>query len=167
MQKRWTVQQMTLCGVMAAVVFVMTYVPKLPVPITGGYVHLGDGAIFLSVMLLGPLGVVSAATGSMLSDLVGGYMVYVLPTLVIKGLVAWTAWYFYRAGKPMRNLLAFALAEAVMVAGYYLFECVVAGVAAATAAILPNVVQGIVGGGMGMLCMTLVPRLEKMLKMAR
>ena len=72
--KKLNVQKLTLCGVMAALVFVMTYFPKIPVPVTGGYVHLGDGAIFLSVLLLGPLGIPAAAVGSMLSDLIGGYM---------------------------------------------------------------------------------------------
>lgn len=90
--KKLNVQKLTLCGVMAALVFVMTYFPKIPVPVTGGYVHLGDGAIFLSVLLLGPLGIPAAAVGSMLSDLIGGYMVYVLPTFLIKGLVALVAW---------------------------------------------------------------------------
>lgn len=41
--KKLNVQKLTLCGVMAALVFVMTYFPKIPVPVTGGYVHLGDG----------------------------------------------------------------------------------------------------------------------------
>lgn len=50
--KKLSVQKLTLCGVMAALVFVMTYFPKIPVPVTGGYVHLGDGAIFLSVRCL-------------------------------------------------------------------------------------------------------------------
>lgn len=61
--KKLNVQKLTLCGVMAALVFVMTYFPKIPVPVTGGYVHLGDGAIFLSVLLLGPLGIPAAAVG--------------------------------------------------------------------------------------------------------
>ena len=62
--QKLTVKKLTMAGVMAALVFVMTYVPKVPVPVTGGYVHLGDGAIFLSVLLLGPLGVPAAAVGS-------------------------------------------------------------------------------------------------------
>lgn len=55
------IKRLTLGGVMAALVFVMTYFPKVPVPVTGGYIHLGDGAIFLAGMLLGPLAVASAA----------------------------------------------------------------------------------------------------------
>lgn len=115
--KKLSVQKLTLCGVMAALVFVMTYFPKIPVPVTGGYVHLGDGAIFLSVLLLGPLGIPAAAVGSMLSDLIGGYMVYVLPTFLIKGLVALVAWKLCRKDQPLLALLSFLLAEAVMVLG--------------------------------------------------
>lgn len=47
--KKLNVQKLTLCGVMAALVFVMTYFPKIPVPVTGGYVHLGDGGRHLPV----------------------------------------------------------------------------------------------------------------------
>ena len=120
--KKLNVQKLTLCGVMAALVFVMTYFPKIPVPVTGGYVHLGDGAIFLSVLLLGPLGIPAAAVGSMLSDLIGGYMVYVLPTFLIKGLVALVAWKLCRKDQPLLAMLSFLLAEAVMVLGYFLLE---------------------------------------------
>ena len=129
--KKLNVQKLTLCGVMAALVFVMTYFPKIPVPVTGGYVHLGDGAIFLSVLLLGPLGIPAAAVGSMLSDLIGGYMVYVLPTFLIKGLVALVAWKLCRKDQPLLALLSFLLAEAVMVLGYFLLEWALYGVASA------------------------------------
>lgn len=140
--KKLNVQKLTLCGVMAALVFVMTYFPKIPVPVTGGYVHLGDGAIFLSVLLLGPLGIPAATVGSMLSDLIGGYMVYVLPTFLIKGVVALVAWKLCRKDQPLLALLSFLLAEAVMVLGYFLLEWALYGAAAAAAAIGPNVVQG-------------------------
>ena len=62
--QKLSVKRMTLAGAMAALVFVMTYIPKVPVPMTGGYVHLGDGAIFLATLLLGPLGIPAAAIGS-------------------------------------------------------------------------------------------------------
>lgn len=150
--KKLSVQKLTLCGVMAALVFVMTYFPKIPVPVTGGYVHLGDGAIFLSVLLLGPLGIPAAAVGSMLSDLIGGYMVYVLPTFLIKGLVALVAWKLCRKDQPLLAL------------GYFLLEWALYGVASAAAAIGPNVVQGIAGVLIGMLCLLITPRLERVAK---
>ena len=159
-----SVKKLTMAGVMAALVFVMTYVPKVPVPVTGGYVHLGDGAIFLSVLLLGPLGIPAAAIGSGLSDLLGGYMVYVLPTMVIKGLVALIAVKIWKEGSWLRAVIAFVLAEIVMVAGYFALEAVMYGAAAAWAAVGPNCIQGIAGVALGLVCHALYPRLKMMVK---
>ena len=162
--KNLSVKKLTMAGVMAALVFVMTYVPKVPVPVTGGYVHLGDGAIFLSVLLLGPLGIPAAAIGSGLADILGGYMVYALPTMVIKALVALIAWKIWKEGAWLRSIAAFILAEAAMVAGYFAFESVMYGVAAAWAAVGANCIQGIAGVVFGVLCASVVPRLNKILK---
>ena len=159
-----SVKKLTLAGVMAAMVFVMTYVPKVPVPVTGGYVHLGDGAIFLATLLLGPLSVPAAAIGSGLSDILGGYMVYVLPTMLIKALVAFIAWKGWKEGSWLRAVVAFVLAEAVMVLGYFLFETVMYGAAAAWAAVGPNGIQGVAGVSLGLVCHALYPRMKKMVK---
>ena len=64
-------------GMMAALVFVATYFFKLPVSITQGYIHLGDGFILLGAALLGKPAIAAAAVGSMLADLLGGYTLYV------------------------------------------------------------------------------------------
>lgn len=162
--KQLSIKQLTLAGVLAALVFVLTYLPKVPVPVTGGYIHLGDGAIFLAVLLLGPLGIPAAAVGSGLSDLIGGYMVYVLPTLLIKGVVAFLAWKLYRKGSWMSAVIAFVVAEIAMVLGYFAFEAAMYGVAAAAAAILPNVIQGVAGVALGLVCVALTPRLERVIK---
>ena len=165
MEKKINVKQLTLCGVLAALVFVLTYFPKVPVPVTGGYVHLGDGAIFLAALLLGPLGIPAAAIGSGLADLIGGYMLYVIPTVIIKGLVALVGWKLYKKGSWASAVVAFVLAEAVMVLGYFIFECFTSGAPAAAAAILPNVVQGVAGVVLGLICVAVTPRMEKMMKL--
>ena len=162
--KNLSVKKLTMAGVMAALVFVMTYVPKVPVPITGGYVHLGDGAIFLSTLLLGPLGIPAAAIGSGLSDILGGYMVYAIPTILIKGVVALVAWKLWKEGSWLRAALAFVLAEIAMVAGYFAFEAVMFGTAAAWGAVGPNCIQGIAGVALGLVCHALYPRLKQLLK---
>ena len=158
------VRRLAMGGVMAALVFVMTYLPKIPVPVTGGYVHLGDGMIFLAAMLLGPMGVAASAVGSALSDLVGGYMTYLIPTFVIKGLVAFIAWKLYKPGNWLQTSLAFILAELAMVAGYFAFEAVLYGVPAALGAVGPNLIQGAAGVAVGLLCTALVPRLKPVIK---
>lgn len=158
------VKKLAAGGVMAALVFVMTYLPKVPVPVTGGYVHLGDGMIFLAAMLLGPMGVAASAVGSALSDLVGGYMTYLLPTFLIKGAMALVAWKLYKPGHTLQTIIAFVLAEALMVAGYFVFEAVLYGVPAALGAVGPNAIQGVAGVVVGLLCSTLVPRLKTIVK---
>ena len=161
--RKLSVKKLTMAGVMAALVFVMTYVPKLPVPVTGGYVHLGDGAIFLAALLLGPLGVPAAAIGSGLSDILGGYLVYALPTMVIKAAVALLAWKLWREGSWLRAVIAFVLAEAAMVAGYFAFESLMYGAAAAWAAVGPNCIQGIAGVALGLMCHGLYPRMKRLI----
>ena len=157
-----SVKKLTLAGVLAALVFVMTYVPKVPVPMTGGYVHLGDGAIFLSVLLLGPLGIPAAAIGSGLADILGGYMVYALPTMIIKAVVALIAWKAWKEGRWLRALIGFVLAELAMVAGYFAFESVMYGAAAAWGAVGPNCIQGVAGVVLGMVCHALYPRMKRL-----
>ena len=70
--------RLALCGMMAALIFVATYFVKLPMAMTNGYVHLGDGFILLSASMLGWAAVPAAAVGSMLADLMGGYAMYLL-----------------------------------------------------------------------------------------
>ena len=102
MRKKSGNQTLTLAlsGMMAALVFVATYFFKLPVSITQGYIHLGDGFILLGASLLGWASVPAAAIGSALADLLGGYTLYILPTFVIKGLVAAVAVCALRARHP-------------------------------------------------------------------
>lgn len=158
------IRQLAMGGVMAALVFVMTYIPKIPVPVTGGYIHLGDGMIFLSTMLLGPMGIASAAVGSALADLVGGYMTYLPATFIIKGCMAFLAWRLYRPERLCRTLLAFSLAECTMVAGYFVFEALLYGLPSALGAVLPNVLQGAGGVITGLVCQAVVPRLKAVIR---
>lgn len=156
------VQRLALGGLMAALVCVATSFFKLPVPITQGYIHLGDAFVLVSAAILGPLGVAAGAIGSMLADLLGGYFQYLLPTFVIKGVVALVAYAGLKASKPMWvEWLVLIIAEAVMVLGYFLAECLMYGAASAAGAVLPNVVQGLGGVVIGAL---LIPVFRQVLK---
>lgn len=77
-------------ALMIALIFVGTYTIKVPVPATGGYIHLGDSMIFLAVLLLEKKdGALCAALGGGLSDLLTGATMWILPTLIIKFVMAW------------------------------------------------------------------------------
>lgn len=87
--KGQTMKQLTKTAMMAAIIFVCTYTFKVPIAITGGYTHLGDCAIFIGVMLLDRKhGTAAAALGAAMSDLLGGFWLWVVPTFLIKGIMA-------------------------------------------------------------------------------
>lgn len=150
-------------GMLAALVFVATYFFKLPVSITQGYIHLGDGFILLGAALLGWVSVPAAAIGSMLADLLGGYTLYILPTFIIKGLVAAVAVYAVSGKKPYwLTVLLLIAAELVMVAGYFAVEWLALGygLAAAAGAVVPNLVQGLSGVVIGAVLIPLMKRVK-------
>lgn len=161
--KTLSVKKLTFTGLMAALVCVLTMFPHIPIPAGSGYIHLGDGVILLAVMLLGPLAIPAAAIGSMLADLFSGFALYAPATFVIKGLVALIAWLMYRRGSIARTVLAFVLAEAAMVAGYFAFEWFVAR-EYAVVDILGNTIQGVSGVALGVAFTYAVPQLERALK---
>ncbi len=157
-----SIRSLALGGVMAALVCIATSFFKLPVPVTQGYIHLGDAFVLVSAAVLGPTGIAAAAIGSMLADLLGGYFTYLVPTFVIKGLVALVAYLGLKGNKPFwLQLCVLVAAEAVMVLGYFLAECILYGAAAAAGAVLPNVVQGIGGVVIGAL---LIPVFRHIMK---
>lgn len=167
MKTQTKVLNMAYGGMMAALVFVATYVIKLPVSVTQGYIHLGDGFILLGAALLGGTAVPAAAVGSMLADLLGGYTVYCVPTFVIKGAVAWVAVRAMRKSHPLwLEIVWMILAEAVMVAGYFVVEWLVLGygLAAAASAVLPNVIQGLSGVVVAAVLMPVLGRVRKIRK---
>lgn len=79
-----------MTALMAAIIFVATYLIRLPNPATGGYSHLGDCMIFLAVVLLGRKnGAAAAAIGGAFSDFLAGAAIWIVPTLVIKYIMAY------------------------------------------------------------------------------
>ena len=77
-----TTLDISIIGLMSALVFVGTYFFKIPSAF--GYTHLGDCMIILTVCLFGTRrGVLAGAIGAGLSDFLGGYAVWVLPTMVL------------------------------------------------------------------------------------
>ena len=84
------IKRLTLAGLMCAVVVITTMFAAVPIPgVQGAYANAGDAAVYASAYLLGwPWGVMVAAVGSGLADLLLGSALYAPATLVIKGLMA-------------------------------------------------------------------------------
>ena len=149
--KNDSVRRIVGASMMAAIVCVATLV-HMPLPLVG-YVHVGDAFVLLCGCLFGPaLGFGSAAVGSMLADIVLGYVAYAPATFVIKGVMALLAALLCRKlqAKGMRLLVLlflFAiLCECVMVGGYFVFEWAFYGsLSSALPGLIFNAIQGLVG----------------------
>lgn len=115
-----TLRIVILTALFAAMTFALTFSIKIPMP-GGGYIHTGDAMIYLAACVLPtPFAMLSAAIGGAMSDFVGGYTIYVLPTLIIKALNA--APFSAKGSKilTLRNSLCVIGSGAVTVAGYYI-----------------------------------------------
>ncbi|MBQ4639473.1 MAG: ECF transporter S component [Clostridia bacterium] len=154
MRKNHTLR-IVMCALFAAMICVFTMLVQIPVPATGGYVNLGDGVILIGAFLLQPFYAAAAAgVGSMLADVLAGYVSYAPGTLVIKTCVALAASFIFRLMCRKKNgkvslpgmIAAGVCAEIVMVLGYFVYEAVVLGIGAGASAGIPgNLGQGAVG----------------------
>ena len=168
------VRKLTLAALLAAFTCVATMLIQIPTP-TKGYVNLGDCLVNISAWLLGPaFGAAAAGIGSAMADILSGYTIYAPATLVIKALMAAASWAVYRIASQKLNsfgsrVIAAAVAEIIMSAGYLLFEAALSGSFAAAAAGIPgNIVQGALGAALSVavyeLVISRIPRISKIAK---
>lgn len=151
--KRFSTFQIVITALFAALICVATMLVRIPIPATGGYANLGDGVILICAFLMNPLNaVIAAGLGSMLADVLAGYVSFAPGTLIIKAGVALIAllvynWLSKRVKQPILAMaIAGVLAEAFMVLGYFAYEGIFLGMGmGAAGAIIGNIGQGIVG----------------------
>ena len=53
-------RNMTLAAMFAALIFLGTFIIRIPIPATNGYIHFGDGFIYIAALIL-PLPFAAAA----------------------------------------------------------------------------------------------------------
>lgn len=134
-------KDMVMTALMAAIIFVATYLIRVPNPATGGYSHLGDCMIFLAVVLLGRKnGSAAAAIGGAFSDFLAGAAIWILPTLVIKYIMAFIMGTIIMASPANKKLqLTGAITGGIFqIIAYTLVKIVLIGKEAAIVSI-PNV----------------------------
>jgi len=147
-EKRKNLRQIVLAGIFAALIFVVTYFIKFPLPAIsrGAYINLGDTMIYIVASLINPLyALFAAGFGSMLADVAYGGGIYIPATLVIKGMMGFVAATIMKRGTFGAYIVACVSAGLIMVIGYGLFETVLYGFEAAIASSVFNLIQ-FVGG---------------------
>jgi len=153
--KKTSTFKIVITALFAALICVATMLIQVPIPATGGYANLGDGIILICAFLMPPMpAVIAAGLGSMLADILAGYVSYAPATLLIKaGVALIAALIFGKLGRSRQTgsklaamLFSGILAEAFMVLAYFFYEAVILGLGiAAAGAIIGNIGQGVVG----------------------
>ena len=136
-----------LNGLMIAFVCVATMVIQIPVPMTEGYVNLGDSIIFVTSIVFGPIpGMVAGGIGSALADILTGYSHWAIFTLIIKGLEGYIVGFIVRKNTNLlKNIIATLLGVIVMVCGYLIAGAFLQGSFIVSLSSVPsNIIQGII-----------------------
>ncbi len=142
-QQGSNIRQLTTAGVMAALIFVFTWVIRIPVPaISGAYVNIGDSIIYCASFLLGGFyGAAAAGIGSALADLLAGAYNYIFATLLIKAVMGFVCAVMITKPNFRRFLIASITGGAIMTAGYGVYEWLFFGAGSAAASIPYNLIQ--------------------------
>ena len=159
--RKLDVRKIALVTVMAAVVCVMTLIVQIPIPATGGYIHLGDVGANFAALAFGPwLGFLIAGGGMAIADLLAGYAVFAPGTFVVHGLQAVVVAYLGRGRKPWVMFVAAVAGGLVVIAGYFIYEWIFLqmGIAAAAKEIFPGNTIQVATGLVGVLVYILVAR---------
>ena len=124
--KKNNLRLMCMTSVFSALIFVVT--AYLHIPSHLGYIHIGDGFIYLAACILpAPYAVFASAAGAALADLLTGYAVWAPGSAIIKAV---TAVLFSCKGAKIlsaRNKLMLAPAAIVCAGGYYLYQGLIFG----------------------------------------
>lgn len=124
--KNRKIKLMCISGIFAALVFVVT--AYLHIPTNNGYIHVGDGIIYIVACLLPwQYSVTVGACGALLADCLTGFAIWAPGSVIIKAL---TALLFSSKRKNIiniRNTLALLPAAVLCAGGYYLYESLIYG----------------------------------------
>ncbi|MDD5016838.1 MAG: ECF transporter S component [Eubacteriales bacterium] len=144
-QKNHT-KTLIVSSILAALIFVFTYLVRIPVTNTGAYMNIGDCIIYCAGMLVGaPWAAAASGIGSMFADILVGGGIYIPATLVIKALMGFVCAILMKNAKLPKFVLACILGGAIMVVGYGLFEWFAFGWSYAISTIVFNLIQWVVG----------------------
>ena len=158
--------QISLMPVMTALVAVGTLIIRIPNPM-GGYFNVGDVMIFVCALNFHPIiGGLAGGVGSAIADMIG-FPLFVIPTLIIKGLEGFLASLITNKKNVFRDVLAVVVAGSEMIIGYFLVELYVLqwGLGGALAEVPGNIAQIVIGGLVGVpVALVLRRRLPELLK---
>ena len=146
MGKRNHTKILIVSSILAALIFVFTYLVRIPINANGAYMNIGDSIIYCAGMLIGaPWAAAASGIGSMFADILVGGGIYIPATLVIKGLMGFVCATIMKRAKFPGFVAACVTGGAIMVVGYGVFEWIAFGWTYAMGTIVFNLIQWAAG----------------------
>lgn len=150
---RKNVQAISLTGLMAALIVVMTAFVKVPTGINTGYIHLGDSMVYLAGCLIaGPAGALAGAIGGALADVLAGAPQWAIASAIIKAInavpfIIIASRYKKQNGK-IKIITPLTIAMTIVsgiitVGGYFIAEGIMYSFTAAIPSIPFNIIQAV------------------------
>lgn len=151
MSQKPDIHRITLTALMGALVFVLTFVVKVPLMVSEGYIHLGDAGITFTALAFGPwVAAIAGGLGTALADVTGGFAQWAVFSLIVHGVQGWLLGRLFRSPDARASLIpAISASLLTVVTGYFIAGYILSGSASAIAEIPFNVIQVAAGSAVG------------------
>ena len=152
MRNKKSLLKITYTAIFTAIVLLATSSIKFSTGLGEGYIHLGDCFIYLSACLLPfPYCLFTGALGGALADILSGYAIWAIPTMLIKMLNALPFALICKKCKSNKILtkqivLMTVVSGIATIFGYFVAECILYSVASATLSLVGNTIQAVASG---------------------
>ncbi|CAH1855066.1 ECF transporter S component [Convivina intestini] len=139
-------RRIAVLSVIIAANVALSYIVKIPIPATSGFVNLVEAGIFLVALLGGARsGLIVGGMSGFLLDILAGYPQWMFFSLIIHGLEGWLVGYLGYNKKWPQQTLAIILGAVVMLIGYVIAGAILVNWPAGWASIPGNIAQNIMG----------------------
>lgn len=127
-KKRSKTYNLTLTGIFAALITIFTaYIGHVPIGVNGGYIHFGDGLIYLAATILPmPYAMLAGAIGGGLADLLTA-PAWAIATVIIKTLIVIPFSNKSLTIVNKRNIVAPVISYFISATGYFIAEALLFG----------------------------------------
>ena len=152
MRNKKSLLKITYTAIFTAIILLATSVIKFSTGLGEGYIHLGDSFVYLTACILPfPYCLVAGALGGALADILSGYAIWAIPTMIIKMLNAIPFMLVCRKHKSSKILskqtvLMTFVSGIITIIGYFVTECILYSVASATLSLIGNTIQAVASG---------------------
>lgn len=152
MQNKNSLLKITYTAIFTATILLATSIIKFSTGLGEGYIHLGDSIIYLTACVLPfPYCLIAGALGGALADILSGYAIWAIPTMLIKMLNALPFAVISRKLKTNKILckqtvLMTVISGFITIIGYFVAECILYSVASATLSLIGNTIQAVASG---------------------